>query len=72
MIDLLPDGKRKMPDTRPDEESIGHYAACLCDVCKRPAAQRLKKQKTMALLQRNGALNLTGVEHGPAFKALKE
>ena len=40
-IPVIPDEDRQMPETRPDSETLEHWAGCLCDVCQRPGASRL-------------------------------
>ena len=40
-LDLIPDERRCMPATRPDSEAVDHKGGCRCEVCQRPAAQRL-------------------------------
>jgi hypothetical protein len=37
-MDLLPMGRRYMPETRPDDQTLEHRALCQCHVCKRPQA----------------------------------
>lgn len=37
-LDLLPDEKRCMPLTRPDDATLRHRASCICEVCRRPQA----------------------------------
>ncbi len=34
-LELLADDVRRMPETRPDEDSVWHALLCECDVCKR-------------------------------------
>ncbi len=40
-LDVLPEAARSLPETRPDEETLEHRAACTCPVCARPAARIL-------------------------------
>ena len=38
---------RVMPETRPDEDAYWHMyesALCMCDVCRRPAAERWRRR----------------------------
>ena len=44
-LPLLEDEKRVMPETRSDEEAYDHMSTnllCMCDVCKRPGAERFR------------------------------
>lgn len=46
-LDLLPDGERAMPETRPDTDAYDHMTKprkCICFVCRRPEAQRWKEK----------------------------
>lgn len=44
-LDLLPDDRRQMPLTRPDDAALAHRALCACEVCKRPEAQILRRRR---------------------------
>ncbi len=44
-LPVLPDERRCMPATRPDSEALDHRATCGCEVCQRPAAQRLWRRE---------------------------
>ena len=44
-LELLEDGARAMPETRPDAETLEHRALCRCDVCKRPQAAVLWRRR---------------------------
>lgn len=35
---LLPLEDRRMPETRPDDQTLEHRASCRCKVCRRPQA----------------------------------
>ena len=37
-LELLDDGDRVMPETRPDDQTLEHSAICRCEVCSRPQA----------------------------------
>lgn len=37
-LELLDDAARVMPETRPDDQTLEHSAACRCAVCSRPQA----------------------------------
>ena len=46
-ICTLPDSKRRMPETRSDEEAYEHMAVnilCMCHVCCRPAAEKWRRK----------------------------
>jgi hypothetical protein len=44
-LEVLPDEHRQMPLTRPDSAILDHPATCGCEVCRRPAAQRLWRRE---------------------------
>ena len=44
-MDLLPDSRRQMPETRPDDQTLEHRASCRCKVCRRPQAPILWAQR---------------------------
>lgn len=56
-LDLLPDEARVMPETRPDEETLDHWAGCRCEVCRRPEATILwrRRHRRMARLRRESS-----------------
>ena len=46
-LPVLPAEARVMPATRPDEEAYEHMnrtAMCMCEVCRRPAAERWRRK----------------------------
>jgi hypothetical protein len=46
-LELLPDRRRYMPETRPDSDAYEHMertALCMCEVCRRPAAERWRRK----------------------------
>lgn len=46
-LDVLPDGERRMPETRPDTDAYDHASkprSCRCAVCQRPEARRWKEK----------------------------
>lgn len=54
-LDVLPDEARVMPETRPDEETLDHWAGCRCDVCKRPEALVLWRRRARRLRRQAGS-----------------
>lgn len=44
-LELLPEDARVMPETRPDDDTLRHRAICRCQVCKRPQAPVLWRQR---------------------------
>lgn len=42
-LPLVEDEQREFPETRPDSEAVRHKMLCHCDVCKRPAALKIKQ-----------------------------
>lgn len=47
-LELLPEEERQLPPTRPDDLVALHELGCLCDYCKVPRVQRLKRQRLFA------------------------
>jgi hypothetical protein len=47
-LEVVSDGARTMPETRPDEETLEHRARCRCDVCRRPQATVLWRRRAGA------------------------
>ncbi len=45
---LIPDTKRVMPETRPDEDFLDHKLICNCGRCKSPAVLELQKKRRRA------------------------
>lgn len=46
-LDVLPDHRRYMPETRPDSDAYDHMSSnllCRCHVCCRPAAERWRRR----------------------------
>lgn len=46
-LQLLDDGSREMPETKPDDiayEHAKHTLLCFCDVCRRPDAERWRSK----------------------------
>ena len=41
---MIDDSLRAMPETRPDDESATHKAACKCVPCRRPGSMVYKKR----------------------------
>ena len=41
---MIPDEERAFPETREDAEILTHRLLCRCDVCKRPAAQEMRRR----------------------------
>jgi hypothetical protein len=55
-LDLLPDARRVMPETRPDELTLEHRAHCRCQVCRRPQAPILWARRARNLARSDGDL----------------
>ena len=51
VLPLIAEGRRRMPETRPDEEIMDHAIGCLCPVCARPEAIALR-QRRLAQMRR--------------------
>ena len=46
-LPLLPDRRRRMPETRPDSDAYDHMSTnllCRCDPCTRPSAERWRRK----------------------------
>jgi hypothetical protein len=54
-LELVPEGRREMPETRPDSDALDHWAGCQCDVCQRPQATILwrRRAKNQARAKKN-------------------
>ena len=44
-LEVVSDGARTMPETRPDDETLEHPARCRCQVCRRPQAAILWRRR---------------------------
>ena len=55
---MIPDDARKMPETRPDDEAAEHRLMCMCRVCKRPAARKVKQLAARRRREAKSAENL--------------
>ena len=54
----LPEDQRIMPETRPDAEAAEHRLMCMCRVCKRPAARKVKQLAARRRREAKSAENL--------------
>jgi hypothetical protein len=46
---LLPLEARRMPVTRPDDQTLEHRLTCTCEVCRRPQARKYWKKERQAV-----------------------